>query len=69
MLQIQDVRVCNGCTRLRWSPVAMSCEHDNELSGSIKGREFLDHLRVPIYQGPRLVEMVSYAFRIYVSFM
>jgi hypothetical protein len=23
-------------------PVADSCEHDNELSGRIKGREFLD---------------------------
>jgi hypothetical protein len=23
-------------------PIAGSCEHDNELSGSIKGREFLD---------------------------
>jgi hypothetical protein len=28
----------------RWGPVAGSCEHDNELSGSIKGKEFLDWL-------------------------
>jgi hypothetical protein len=25
-----------------WGPVAGSCEHGNEPSGSIKGREFLD---------------------------
>jgi hypothetical protein len=26
--------------------VAGSCEHDNEFSGSIKGREFLDWLSI-----------------------
>jgi len=28
----------------RQGPVAGCCEHDNELSGSIKGGEFLDKL-------------------------
>jgi hypothetical protein len=27
-----------------WEPVASSCVHGNELSGSIKGGEFLDYL-------------------------
>jgi hypothetical protein len=25
-----------------WQPVANSCEHDNEFSGSVNGGEFLD---------------------------
>jgi len=27
-----------------YGPVAGSCEHDNEPSGSLKGGEFFDHL-------------------------
>jgi hypothetical protein len=39
--------------------VAGSCEHGNELSGSIKGGECLDYLRVPIASQEGLSSMES----------
>jgi hypothetical protein len=37
--------VTPGRKRLRMRPVAGSREHGNETSGSIKGGEFLNHVR------------------------
>jgi hypothetical protein len=37
-----DVNVWNGFNSLRTGPVMGSCEHGNELLGSIKGGESLD---------------------------
>jgi hypothetical protein len=39
-----DGKVRTGCIWLNDGPVASSCEGGNELSGSIKGGEFLDYL-------------------------
>jgi hypothetical protein len=39
---ILELKVWTGCICAREGPVVGSCEHGNELLGSIKGGEFLD---------------------------
>jgi hypothetical protein len=35
-------KICMGSRNSGYGPVASSCEHGNELSGSIKGGEIVD---------------------------
>jgi hypothetical protein len=37
-----DVRMWNEFVWIRIGPVVDTCEHGNEPSGSVKGREFID---------------------------
>jgi hypothetical protein len=41
-LKKEDVRMKTGITWLKQGTVAGSCKHNNDLSGSIKGKTFLD---------------------------
>jgi hypothetical protein len=44
ILNIYYVKVWTDSTGSELSPVARCCEHCNQISGSIKGGQFLDHI-------------------------